>query len=116
MKVLIVESNPDLGRVWKRHLERQGADVTLIDQAGPATHASRGTFAWINATWAKQPRHYHRISQQGVANWHTLARELDIPVRWGPLPGSWPRHRQRPRLPARNPALYRWAYRARPRD
>ncbi|WP_281995887.1 response regulator transcription factor [Ruegeria faecimaris] len=30
MNVLIVESNPDLGRVWKRHLERQGAEVTLV--------------------------------------------------------------------------------------
>jgi DNA-binding response OmpR family regulator len=30
MKVLIVESNPDLGRVWKRHLERHGAEVTLV--------------------------------------------------------------------------------------
>ncbi|WP_171212624.1 response regulator transcription factor [Ruegeria sp. HKCCA5426] len=30
MNVLILESNPDLGRVWKRHLERQGAEVTLV--------------------------------------------------------------------------------------
>ncbi|MBO9413689.1 MULTISPECIES: hypothetical protein [Ruegeria] len=30
MNVLIVESNPDLGRVWQRHLERQGAEVTLV--------------------------------------------------------------------------------------
>ncbi len=30
MNVLIVESNPDLGRVWKRHLERHGAEVTLV--------------------------------------------------------------------------------------
>jgi len=29
MRVLIVESNPDLGRVWGRHLERQGADVRI---------------------------------------------------------------------------------------
>ena len=65
------------------HLARAGARVTVIDQAGPATHASRGTFAWINATWAKQPRHYHRLSQDGVSNWQTLAQELDIPVRWG---------------------------------
>jgi DNA-binding NtrC family response regulator len=30
MNVLIVESNPDLGWLWKRHLERQGAVVTLV--------------------------------------------------------------------------------------
>lgn len=30
MKVLIVESKPDLGALWKRHLKRQGARVTLV--------------------------------------------------------------------------------------
>lgn len=29
MNVLIVESNPDLGSLWQRHLERQGAEVHL---------------------------------------------------------------------------------------
>ena len=65
------------------HLARAGARVTIIDKLGPATHASRGTFAWINATWAKQPRHYHRLNQAGVSNWKSLADELAIPVRWG---------------------------------
>lgn len=31
MRVLIVESKPELGRLWQRHLERQGAEVTLAD-------------------------------------------------------------------------------------
>ena len=31
MNVLIVESSSDLGVLWKRHLERQGAVVTLVD-------------------------------------------------------------------------------------
>lgn len=65
------------------HLAKAGASVTIIDKQGPATHASRGTFAWVNATWAKQPRHYHEFNQQGLANWHSLQKELDIPVRWG---------------------------------
>ncbi|AVO36823.1 response regulator transcription factor [Pukyongiella litopenaei] len=30
MNVLIVESRPELGRLWQRHLERQGAQVTLV--------------------------------------------------------------------------------------
>lgn len=29
MRVLIVESNPDLGWLWKRHLERLGGEVFL---------------------------------------------------------------------------------------
>ncbi|KAE9628954.1 response regulator [Parasedimentitalea maritima] len=31
MNVLIVESSPDLGLLWKKHLERQGAEVALVD-------------------------------------------------------------------------------------
>lgn len=65
------------------HLARAGASVTVIDKLGPATHASRGTFAWINATWAKQPRHYHALSQDGVANWKDLQQLLTLPIRWG---------------------------------
>lgn len=65
------------------HLSKTGTSVTVIDKTGPASHASRGTFAWINATWAKQPRHYHDFSQQGVSNWHNLDKELSLNVRWG---------------------------------
>jgi glycine/D-amino acid oxidase-like deaminating enzyme len=65
------------------HLARAGAEVTVIDRQGPATHASRGSFAWINATWSKQPRAYHALNQAGVAGWRRLQRELDLPVRWG---------------------------------
>jgi len=65
------------------HLAKAGADVTVIDRDGPATHASRGTFAWINATWSKQPRAYHALNQAGVAGWRGLQAELKLPVRWG---------------------------------
>lgn len=65
------------------HLAKAGTAVTVIDRQGPATHASRGTFAWINATWAKQPRHYHSLSQDGLANWKSLQQSLGLPVRWG---------------------------------
>ncbi|MFK8052451.1 MAG: NAD(P)/FAD-dependent oxidoreductase [Woeseiaceae bacterium] len=64
-------------------LAKAGADVTVIDQNGPATQASRGTFAWVNATWAKQPRSYHALSQEGVANWQDWQAQLKLPVRWG---------------------------------
>lgn len=64
------------------HLSKLGASVTIIDAEGPATHASRGTFAWINATWAKQPHHYHTLNQDGLANWKDLQQTLDLPIRW----------------------------------
>ena len=65
------------------HLAREGAQVSLLERGGLAERASRGTFAWINATWAKQPRHYHQFNQQGLSGWKRLQTELDIPVRWG---------------------------------
>ncbi|MDF1669599.1 MAG: response regulator [Roseovarius sp.] len=37
MKVLIVESNPTLGELWKNHMVRQGLDVELaLDQSQAA--------------------------------------------------------------------------------
>ena len=65
------------------HLAKAGASVTVIDREGPATHASRGSFAWINATWSKQPRSYHRLNQAGVERWKSLQPLLNLPVRWG---------------------------------
>ncbi|WP_170608430.1 response regulator transcription factor [Ruegeria arenilitoris] len=43
MKVLIVESNPDLGGLWQRHLERQGGEVTLVAGQEAAILALYGT-------------------------------------------------------------------------
>ena len=57
--------------------------VTLLDRNELCTRASRGTFAWINATWAKQPRHYHRFNQSGLTGWEKVQSELDIPITWG---------------------------------
>ncbi len=39
MNVLIVESQPELGRLWKRHLERQGCDVRLVHSQDAAVEA-----------------------------------------------------------------------------
>ena len=64
------------------HLAKDGALVTVIDKQSPASHASRGTFAWINSTYARQPRYYHRLSQQSVSYWHELQQELSLPLHW----------------------------------
>ena len=45
MKVLIVETVPELGRLWQRHLERQGMEVRLEQgQSGAATALSAQRF------------------------------------------------------------------------
>ena len=65
------------------NLVKQGARVTLIDRSTVGGATSHGTFAWINATWAKQPRHYHAFNQLGIEAWQRLQSELNLPVRWG---------------------------------
>lgn len=43
MNVLIVESKPELGMLWQRHLERQSADVTLVHSQEAAIAALYNT-------------------------------------------------------------------------
>ena len=43
MNVLIVESRPELGVLWQRHLERQGARVTLVHSQDAAIGARYNT-------------------------------------------------------------------------
>ena len=64
------------------NLAKQSTRVTLIDRSTVGGATSHGTFAWINATWAKQPRHYHAFNQLGIKAWHRLQSELNVPVRW----------------------------------
>ncbi len=82
MKIIVVGAGI-IGASIAYHLSKLGAAVTVIDKFGPATQTSRGTFAWINATWAKQPRDYHALNQRSVSNWSTLRKDLDIPIKWG---------------------------------
>ena len=41
MRVLIVEGNPTLGWVWRRHLERRGCDVVMAHNQAEAIDALR---------------------------------------------------------------------------
>jgi len=65
------------------HLAKAGVSVTILERGEIAQRASRGTFAWINATWAKQPQSYHTFNQAGLTGWKKLQSELKIPVKWG---------------------------------
>ena len=44
--VLIVEGDSSLSEVWKRHLVRQGADVTLAASQAEAVDQTRGTIVY----------------------------------------------------------------------
>jgi glycine/D-amino acid oxidase-like deaminating enzyme len=81
-KVLVVGAGI-VGASIAYHLAIEGVEVVVIDMQAPASHASLGTFAWINASWAKQPKAYHSLNQQSVTYWHQLSKQLHIPVKWG---------------------------------
>ena len=72
-----------VGSAITYHLAKRGLDVTLLDRNAVASASSHGTFAWINASWAKQPESYHALNQMGVDAWHRLQQALNLPVKWG---------------------------------
>jgi glycine/D-amino acid oxidase-like deaminating enzyme len=67
------------------HLARRGASVTLCEKYRPAAGATEKSFAWINATFSKQPRSYFELNRLGMAAWQQLDRELQhaLRVQWG---------------------------------
>src|SRR5437867_710929 len=66
-------------------LARRGAEVTLLERARPASGATANSFAWINATYSKQPWAYFNLYRLGIEAWQQLDRELpgELPLRWG---------------------------------
>lgn len=64
-------------------LAKRGAAVTIIERDAPATGATSKSFAWINATFSKQPRQYYELNRLGMQGWRSLEREVSLPVKWG---------------------------------
>ena len=66
-------------------LAKSGAAVTILDKDQPALGATANSFAWINASRGKKPRHYYELNRLGIATWHQLDKELDgiLGVTWG---------------------------------
>ena len=81
-KVLVVGAGI-LGASIGYHLSLEEVEVTIIDMQSPASHASLATFAWINASWAKQPQAYHALNQKSVGYWHELSKQIGVPIKWG---------------------------------
>ena len=64
-------------------LARRGAAVTVLDRESGATGATANSFAWINATFSKQPRAYYELNRLGLQAWRRLEEDMKLPVRWG---------------------------------
>jgi len=66
------------------HLARRGANVTVLEKQQPGSGATRNSFAWLNATFSKQPRSYYELNLAGIAGWRRLSLEFpDLKVQWG---------------------------------
>ena len=61
VKALVVGGGA-VGTSIAYHLARRGAQVTILDKAQPASGTTKDSFAWINATYPKQPWHYFRLN------------------------------------------------------
>lgn len=70
-----------IGAAIAHGLTRAGADVTVVDRAGPAAGATGRSFGWINASFHLDVHHY-RLRVAGMDAWHRLAERVSLPVNW----------------------------------
>jgi glycine/D-amino acid oxidase-like deaminating enzyme len=84
-KRVVIAGGGIMGASIALHLARRGAEVTLVEKTRPGAGATRDSFAWINSTFSKQPRHYYELNLEGVAAWRRLQREMASPpeIQWG---------------------------------
>jgi glycine/D-amino acid oxidase-like deaminating enzyme len=82
---IIIVGGGILGASICYRLSQRGAHVTLLERSQPAAGATGKSFAWINANFSKQPRHYHTLSRLGVHAFRNLQQEIgpELPVQWG---------------------------------
>lgn len=104
-----------LGASIAWHLQRKGVDVTVVERDKPAAGTTKDSFAWINATFSKLPRHYYELNRQGVAAWRRLEREMHAPpkIQWGGSVQWYARGREAVQLRDSVERHRQWAYQTR---
>ena len=82
---IVVAGGGIIGSSIAYHLARRGAQVTLLEKDRPASGATRNSFAWINASFSKQPRHYFELNRLGVEAYRHLdpALAARLQIQWG---------------------------------
>ena len=82
---IVIAGGGIIGANLAYRLARRGASVTLVERATPASGATANSFAWINATYSKQPWSYFNLNRLGIEAWQQLDREASgqLPIRWG---------------------------------
>src|SRR5204863_5716938 len=84
-KRIVIAGGGIIGANLAYRLAKRGAEVTLVERTRPASGATANSFAWINATYSKQPFAYFQLNRLGIEAWQQLDRELpgELPLRWG---------------------------------
>jgi glycine/D-amino acid oxidase-like deaminating enzyme len=82
---IVIAGGGIIGANLAYRLAKRGAAVTLLERTRPASGATANSFAWINATYSKQPRAYFDLNRLGIEAWQQLDREIagELPLRWG---------------------------------
>jgi glycine/D-amino acid oxidase-like deaminating enzyme len=82
---IVIAGGGIIGANLAYRLAKRGAGVTLLERTRPASGATANSFAWINATYSKQPRAYFELNRLGIEAWQHLDHELpgELPLRWG---------------------------------
>ncbi|MEM6705534.1 MAG: FAD-dependent oxidoreductase [Acidobacteriota bacterium] len=72
-----------VGLCLSEQLAVSGAQVDLIERDAPGAGATSRSFAWINATFDKQPRSYFELSRAAVDCWRRWGEsDPRLGVRW----------------------------------
>ncbi len=81
-KEVIVVGAGIIGTTIAYELSKRGTNVILIDKNKPGSGCSGSSFAWINATYPKQPYSYNLFSQLGINAFHLIEKELSLDIKW----------------------------------
>jgi glycine/D-amino acid oxidase-like deaminating enzyme len=67
------------------HLAQRGAQVVVCEKLRPGSGATEKSFAWINASFEKQPKPYYLLNLLGISAWRRLQHELkdQLQIQWG---------------------------------
>ena len=80
-RVLVIGSGI-IGSSIAWHLQKSGAQVTVLDGGQAGGLATRASWGWINASWGN-PEPYYRLRMRSMAEWRSLDREVPgLAVNW----------------------------------
>ncbi|MBI4540075.1 MAG: FAD-binding oxidoreductase [Gemmatimonadetes bacterium] len=82
---VVVAGGGIIGASIAYHLARRGSEVIVLEKESPGAGATSRSFAWLNATFSKQPEHYHLLNRLSLQGYLYLQQEWkgELVVQWG---------------------------------